>query len=753
MHSAELHAQLPKGDRRIALKQKLVARWNGFIQHQQRIFCCGHGPPRIEANGQTLSDSQNEDFVPAREAVTELVGKPALVTEVVVEVPKFRLGPGKHDHTQHGLKQTLVTGFTLFLIYSIHCTEGELFVQRRLRAPPEMPKIVAAKIQDELSPEMASFFFSLNQFAIGTIDKHGRPWATLVSSKRRVLQTPSFASLRLQTSLPLDDPFARSLSQQQHDNPSMMKPWAGVGINFEHRTRATAGGVVSGVTYGKIRKGASFRGIDALLETNENVLHCPKVRVGFVSLSAFSPEVLQYLTERKLAPFERESCTATNDFENPGKVLLTPYERALIIRCSTMYITTRHFTNDPSTTDVGLNHRGGMPGFMRVLDEDGCSSIVFPDYSGNRFYQNMGNIHSDKLAGLVIICFETGDILHVTGTAVNLFDQDAEAIMPRVSVLVKITLTGRVCIKSAINLQLLGPEIFSPYNPPIRHLRSELKEQGNRVPINASSTTATLTRITRLTRKISTFQFKLSSPVSFLPGSFAIFDMTTVIEHGFQKDNESHPQQLNDDLVRTFTISSATKFSADKNVFEETDTIECTVKLVEGGRVSTFLHELTLNACGSLKVGFKGIGCDFSCFAERFGGVPLKMLFIVGGIGIAPFLAMIDGLKTHPSTPDIHILMSARAEESLPINQFQGCKAIKSVSVFDSTQQVFESMFLKTVHVFKRRIAQRDVLGVPDVCEREVFLCGPNAFMTQVVEWLAEAGILNTLSNFPAGPS
>jgi len=65
---------------------------------------------------------------------------------------------------------------------------------------------------------------------------------------------------------------------------------------------------------------------------------------------------------------------------------------------------------------MGLNHRGGGPGFVRVYEENKQTGderahdevlsesptttyVVLPDHSGNRFYQSLGNVQSDRLVG------------------------------------------------------------------------------------------------------------------------------------------------------------------------------------------------------------------------------------------------------------------------------------------------------------------------------------------------------------------
>jgi predicted pyridoxine 5'-phosphate oxidase superfamily flavin-nucleotide-binding protein len=63
---------------------------------------------------------------------------------------------------------------------------------------------------------------------------------------------------------------------------------------------------------------------------------------------------------------------------------------------------------------IDINHRGGMPGFVTVLDD---ATIQFPDYKGNSFYNTFGNIVTDGRVGLQFVEFETGTLLNIKGIA------------------------------------------------------------------------------------------------------------------------------------------------------------------------------------------------------------------------------------------------------------------------------------------------------------------------------------------------
>lgn len=61
-----------------------------------------------------------------------------------------------------------------------------------------------------------------------------------------------------------------------------------------------------------------------------------------------------------------------------------------------------------------VQHRGGPPGFIRVLDE---RTLAFADYGGNSQYITVGNLSENDRAMLFIIDYERGRRLKLWGRA------------------------------------------------------------------------------------------------------------------------------------------------------------------------------------------------------------------------------------------------------------------------------------------------------------------------------------------------
>ncbi len=71
-----------------------------------------------------------------------------------------------------------------------------------------------------------------------------------------------------------------------------------------------------------------------------------------------------------------------------------------------------------ATTDCedwpDCSYKGGLPGFVRVVDEH---TLAFPSYDGNGMFRSLGNILVNPKVGLLFIDFERPKRLRITGTA------------------------------------------------------------------------------------------------------------------------------------------------------------------------------------------------------------------------------------------------------------------------------------------------------------------------------------------------
>jgi uncharacterized protein len=74
-----------------------------------------------------------------------------------------------------------------------------------------------------------------------------------------------------------------------------------------------------------------------------------------------------------------------------------------------------------------IQHRGGPPGFLRVLDD---KTIAFADYAGNRQYISIGNLRDNPKAFLFLIDYAERQRIKLWGTA--RFVEDDPALIARI---------------------------------------------------------------------------------------------------------------------------------------------------------------------------------------------------------------------------------------------------------------------------------------------------------------------------------
>lgn len=88
---------------------------------------------------------------------------------------------------------------------------------------------------------------------------------------------------------------------------------------------------------------------------------------------------------------------------------LTEAERGFIATRDSFYMASVSETGWPY-----IQHRGGDPGFLRVIDD---STIAFPDYRGNRQYISVGNLLHDDRVALFLMDYPSQTRLKILGHA------------------------------------------------------------------------------------------------------------------------------------------------------------------------------------------------------------------------------------------------------------------------------------------------------------------------------------------------
>jgi len=87
---------------------------------------------------------------------------------------------------------------------------------------------------------------------------------------------------------------------------------------------------------------------------------------------------------------------------------LTTTQREWIANADTFFVATS------AEHRADASHRGGERGFLRALDD---THLLWPDYDGNAMFLTLGNLELDPRCGLLLIDWERGATLQLTGNA------------------------------------------------------------------------------------------------------------------------------------------------------------------------------------------------------------------------------------------------------------------------------------------------------------------------------------------------
>jgi uncharacterized protein len=146
------------------------------------------------------------------------------------------------------------------------------------------------------------------------------------------------------------------------------------------------------------------------------------------------------------------------------RAAFTDEDRAFIASRPMFFVATADAQGRPD-----CSYKGGLPGFVRVLDE---RTIAFPDYDGNGMYRSWGNLLVNPHVALLFIDFETPKRLRVHGGARIAADDPLRASFPDAVFVVRVSVTHIYpnCPRYIHRMQLLEYSAYAPredYTPPV----------------------------------------------------------------------------------------------------------------------------------------------------------------------------------------------------------------------------------------------------------------------------------------------
>jgi uncharacterized protein len=147
-----------------------------------------------------------------------------------------------------------------------------------------------------------------------------------------------------------------------------------------------------------------------------------------------------------------------------SRTAFTDEDRAFITSRAMMFVATADSQGQPE-----CSYKGGMPGFIRVLDE---RTLAFPDYDGNGMYRSWGNVLVNPAVALLFIDFESPKRIRVNGRAEITADDALLGEFPGAVFILRVTanLIFPNCPRYLHKMQLVEHSTYAPrpdHVPPV----------------------------------------------------------------------------------------------------------------------------------------------------------------------------------------------------------------------------------------------------------------------------------------------
>jgi ferredoxin-NADP reductase/predicted pyridoxine 5'-phosphate oxidase superfamily flavin-nucleotide-binding protein len=529
-------------------------------------------------------------------------------------------------------------------------------------------------IRPYMPDQHREFFGKLPFIVAGSVDADGWPWASMISDRPGFISSPNDRQLDVAIRPLEDDPLSTAL----HSGA----PIGLVGVELSTRRRN--------------RMNATVRRADQdgfSLEVAQSFGNCP-----------------QYIQTHDVI-FVREpgydaARSRTDRFSE-----LDAQAHEVISTANSFYVASSADT--PEHTGVDVSHRGGRSGFVRVEG----NSLLVPDFSGNNFFNTLGNFLVNPRAGLLFPDYRTGDVLMLTGRVEVLADDHPDiATFQGAKRGWWFHLHHGLRIHDALPFRAEFLE-FSPNSLMADDWKTvEARQEAEKQ--RRQWRTLRVTSVRDESEVIRSFAFEPTDGLPLLP-----FEAGQFLTLRVRPDGETP-------VTRTYTVSSAPGAA----------TYRISVKREPGGTVSNHLHDTF--AVGDYVEAQAPKGGFFLKPSE-----PRPAVLFAGGVGITPMISMVHHVQNEAvRTRHTRRLTVFHATQTVAQRAFHADlrKAeadsdgkIRYVSVISRPEQgVQEGVDFDAAGYITPALI-RDALPFDDY---DFFLCGPPPFMQAVYDMLRELG-------------
>ena len=544
-------------------------------------------------------------------------------------------------------------------------------------------------IRDYMPDQHRRFFAEQPFMVLSGLDASGQPWATLRVGEPGFVSTPDERTLRIAGRGLPGDPLATAWQ--------VGALIGGLGIQPATRRRNRVNGVISAMDDGALT-----------LSVSQSFGNCAKyIQSRAPVFVASEPEVSAV----------QESSSALSDAD-----------RALLARADTFFIASANASSDAGLArGADVSHRGGKPGFIRV---DDAHTLTTPDFSGNLFFNTIGNLTLDPRAGLLVIDFESGDLLYLAVDAEIIWDGAELASFEGAERLMRFHVREVRRSPRALPFQWSAVQ----YAPQLAKMGS-WQTQGalDSAPDSDSAPGGW--------RKLKVVDVREETPSA---RSFYLQSVDGAALPHFEPGQflpiRLHVPGLATPLIRTYTLSDA----------DHGRHYRITVK--REGAASVSLHERIKSG---MEIEAKVPGGAFTL--ERGNRRPVVLLS--AGIGITPMIAMLNSLladsKGQAQPEHIYFIHGARQSNEHPFADALRAaqQAHLNLSVFLRDSQSTQS----GSSIASQSVGRVDIEFLKRVLpfgDYDFYLCGPGAFMQDLYNGLRALNIADGRIRFEAfGPA
>ncbi len=373
---------------------------------------------------------------------------------------------------------------------------------------------------------------------------------------------------------------------------------------------------------------------------------------------------------------------------------------ATVVAADTFFVATAA-EGEGRAYGVDVSHRGGRAGFVRIGSDD---LLTIPDFAGNLHFNTLGNLLVNPRAGLLFPDFESGDLLYLAGRGEVVLDSPEIAAFRGAERLWTFKVERCIRLAGALPYRFASGE-----RAPTASATGSWQETAEVLEAEALANSWRPYRIEKVVQETATVRSFHLKPTdgkslpSYDPGQFLPIRITA---------SGATP------LVRTYTLTS---LAGDPD-------LRISVKREAEGSASRVLHDVMREGSLIEAMGPRG---DF--LLDR--AVERPAVFLSGGIGITPMLAMLRGLvaenRRTRGRRRAWFLHSARTAEERPFVEELSALANGDASVTVLGIQTGGGERLTAPGL-------REILPFDDY---DFFICGPAAMSQNLYDGLRDLNV------------